>query len=312
MRSAVGQTWSNKEIIVVDDGSRDRTFAVAQRFQASNVKVVTQPNGGAAAARNHAFSLAQGDYIQWLDADDLLGQTKVEDQVNVSERIGDPRLLMSGPWGHFRCRPSRARFRRTPLCGDLSPVEWLFRKMDQNLHMQTATWLSRRELLEATGDWDPAMHVDDDGEYFTRAMLASSGVSFVPTAKVFYRITTSRRVSFIGRNPSKIQAMFRSIQLHVERLLSLEDSPRTRQACVNYINTWRMHFYPERPDLMKQLSAMATDLGGALLPPRFRRNYAWLEPLIGPGKTKQAQLLLRQFRSQIAYSMDRALLRLHL
>jgi len=61
---------------VVDDGSTDGTFAVAHRFESHGVRIVTQANQGAAAARNKASSLSQGEYIQWLDADDLLAPDK--------------------------------------------------------------------------------------------------------------------------------------------------------------------------------------------------------------------------------------------
>src|SRR5947208_10643307 len=77
IQSALAQTWPRKEIVVVDDGSRDATFAVARRFASSEVKVVTQPNSGAATARNKAFALSRGDFIQWLDADDLLAPDKL-------------------------------------------------------------------------------------------------------------------------------------------------------------------------------------------------------------------------------------------
>src|SRR5436309_10735842 len=71
VRSALAQTWPRREIIIVDDGSRDQTLQVAQQFASKNVSVVAQENQGASAARNKAFELCQGDYIQWLDADDL-------------------------------------------------------------------------------------------------------------------------------------------------------------------------------------------------------------------------------------------------
>ena len=77
LRSALGQTWPNTEIIVVDDGSKDQTLAVARSFASKTLKVVTHENQGAAATRNKAWTLAQGDYVQWLDADDLLSPDKV-------------------------------------------------------------------------------------------------------------------------------------------------------------------------------------------------------------------------------------------
>ncbi len=80
IRSALSQTWSRIEIIVVDDGSRDQTLSIAQQFETLGVLVISQKNQGASAARNHAFALSHGDYIQWLDADDLLAPDKIARQ----------------------------------------------------------------------------------------------------------------------------------------------------------------------------------------------------------------------------------------
>ena len=64
LQSAIAQTWQRKEIIVVDDGSTDRTAEVARRFASKGVKVVSTTNQGLSAAVNHAYRLCQGDYIQ--------------------------------------------------------------------------------------------------------------------------------------------------------------------------------------------------------------------------------------------------------
>src|SRR5262249_48508087 len=140
IQSAVAQTWHRKEIIVVDDGSTDRTAEVARRFASKGVSVVCKENGGAAAARNHAFRLSQGDYIQWLEADDLLAPDKIERQLAALGGIENRKILLSSPWAFFSYRSHRARFVPTSLWHDLTPVEWLLRKLSENLHMQTATW----------------------------------------------------------------------------------------------------------------------------------------------------------------------------
>ena len=189
IRSALAQTWQRKEIIVVDDGSRDRTAEAARRFASKEVKVVSIENGGAAAARNHALQLSQGDYIQWLDADDLLSPDKIERQLAALTEAGNSkRILLSSPWAYFNYRTNSARFVPKSLCHSLSPVDWLVRKMGENLHMQTATWLTSRELTEAAGPWDTRLISDDDGEYYCRVLLASEGTRFVPESKVFYRV----------------------------------------------------------------------------------------------------------------------------
>src|SRR5262245_46738697 len=89
IKSALGQTWPNKEIVIVDDGSRDRTFSIAKQFASGRVRVVSQQNQGASAARNKAMSLCQGDYIQWLDADDLLPADKIARQMEIAEKVSN-------------------------------------------------------------------------------------------------------------------------------------------------------------------------------------------------------------------------------
>src|SRR5258706_8071724 len=81
IKTALAQTWPRTEIIVVDDGSRDQTLSIARQFASKNISVVTQENQGAAAARNCALALSQGEFIQWLDADDLLSPDKVAKQM---------------------------------------------------------------------------------------------------------------------------------------------------------------------------------------------------------------------------------------
>src|SRR5947208_13826057 len=110
IRSAMAQTWPRTEIIVVDDGSTDQTLARARQFESQGVRVVGQKNQGASAARNKAFSLCHGDYIQWLDADDLLAPDKIWRQMEMVRQGVGKRTLLSSPWGRFMYRPRRTQF----------------------------------------------------------------------------------------------------------------------------------------------------------------------------------------------------------
>jgi glycosyltransferase involved in cell wall biosynthesis len=309
IQSAIGQTWQNKEIIVVDDGSSDGTAIAARRFASKEVTVVSKENQGAAAARNHALQLSKGDYIQWLDADDLLAPDKIERQLAALGETGSRRILLSSPWAYFNYRPNRARFIPTSLWKDLSPNEWLLRKMSENLHMQTATWLTSRELAEAVGPWDTRLISDDDGEYFCRVLLASEGTRFVPEAKVFYRITPSSRWSYVGTSDKKKNALLLSMKLHIQYLRSLEESERVRKACLAYMRTWLGNFFPERPDIIAELQALARQLQGHLETPRLRWKYAWMKPLFGWQVAKRAQMVLPQMKASLIRYWDKTMYR---
>jgi glycosyltransferase involved in cell wall biosynthesis len=307
IQSALAQTWPCREIIVVDDGSPDRTLEVAQRFASKEVAVVSIKNQGAAAARNHALSLSQGDYIQWLDADDLLAPDKIERQLAAITEDHSKRLLLSAPWAHFYYQTHRARFAPTTLSQDLSPVEWLLRKMGENLHMQTATWLTSRELTEAAGPWDTRLLSDDDGEYFCRVLLASKGTRFVPESKVFYRIVASSRLSHIGNSIKKKDSMLLSMKLHIQYLQSLEESDRVRKACLAYMQTWLDVFYPECPDAVAELQKLAAELQGSLEKPRLRWKYAWIEPVFGWKAAKRAQEALPLLKASCMRGWNKAI-----
>jgi glycosyltransferase involved in cell wall biosynthesis len=310
IESALAQTWSNKEIIVVDDGSTDETLAVARRFAARNVAIVTQPNQGASAARNNAYSLCQGDYIQWLDADDLLALDKIERQMKIVEKSSSKRTLFSCAWGYFMYRPAKAQFSPTPLWENLAPAEWLFRKMGQNLHMQPDTWLVSRELTDAAGPWNTQLWRDNDGEYFCRVVLASDGIRFVPEAKSYYRKSGSGSISYIGRSQKKQNSLLLSMKLHVGYLRSLEDSERTRKACVTYLQAWFHNFYPERADLVAQAQELAASLGGKLEAPRLSWKYAWIRKCFGWTAAKQAQLAARGGKENLQRFLDKTMLRI--
>jgi glycosyltransferase involved in cell wall biosynthesis len=307
IRSALGQTSPNKETIVVDDGSSDQTLRIARQFEPKGVRVVTQPNQGAAVARNTAFSLAQGDYIQWLDADDVLHPHKIERQLwKIGNGLSE-RTLLSGAWGYFINRPSKARFVPTLLWHDLSPAEWLTRKMDHNLHMQTDNWLVSRALTEAAGPWDCRLFRDNDGEYFCRVILASDGIVFVPDAKSYYRNAGFKSVSYIGGSNKKLESLFTSMKLHIQYLRSLEDSKRTRSACVTYLQTWLPNFYPNRPDLMQEAQQLADSLGGQLLLPKASWKYAWIEKLFGFAAAKHTQLYYNRGKSSALRAWDKVM-----
>jgi glycosyltransferase involved in cell wall biosynthesis len=310
LESAVAQTWPNKEIIVADDGSTDETAQVAQRFASRGVKVVSAKNGGLSAAQNNAYRHCQGDYIQFLDADDLLAPDKIERQLAALTPSDSKRILLSSPWAPFFYRTRHARFVHNSVWEDLTPAEWLLRKLSENLHMQNATWLVSRELAEAAGPWDEALQYDQDGEYFTRVLLASERTRFVPGTGIYYRVTGSNRVSFVGNSDKKKESLLRSMKLHIQYLRSLEDSERVRRACLTYLQNWYYNFYPERPDLLQELQRMARQLEGHLEEPHLGWKFACVKPILGWRNTKSAQTAFSQLKTTCLRHWDKLMYRL--
>lgn len=296
IQSALAQTWPRTEVIVVNDGSRDRTLAVAHQFTTPNVLVVTQQNQGASAARNKAFELCQGDYIQWLDADDLLAPDKIAKQMEAAREADNKRALISSAWAYFIYSRNRASFMPTPIWCDLAPVEWLTRKMGQNLQMPPATWLVTRELTQAAGPWDTQLCFDDDGEYFCRVVLASNVIRFVPEARTFYRMSGPGSVSDFDHSKQKLASLFLSMQLHVGYLRALEESERTREACLNYLQRRFFRFYPEQTRFVDELQQLATTLGGRLEIPQLPWNYSLMQKLFGWTLTKRFRQHYRRWR----------------
>lgn len=93
VKSIINQTYKNLEIILVDDGSPDRCPAICDKWaeKDSRIKVIHKQNGGVSSARNCGIDVSTGDYICFVDSDDYLSETYVEDMV-----IGDYDIVVSG------------------------------------------------------------------------------------------------------------------------------------------------------------------------------------------------------------------------
>lgn len=312
IQSALAQTWRCREIIVVNDGSTDRTLEIVEQFVPQGVRVFSSENRGLSAANNLAFRHAQGDYIQALDADDLLAPDKIERQLGALRPGDSKRILLSSPWAPFYYRTRNAKFVHNSLWEDLSPTEWLIRKMSQNIFMQNATWLVSRELAEAAGPWDERLYYDNDGEYFARVLLQSEGTRFVPGTGIYYRASTRSSISFIGTSNRKKDSLLLAMKLHIQYLLSREDTPRSRAACISYLQTWYPQFYPERPEIAAQLQKMAVELGGHLEEPRLRGKFAWMQSLFGQKVARWAQMTLPIVKADCIRNCDKALFQFEL
>jgi glycosyltransferase involved in cell wall biosynthesis len=260
LESALDQTWPHREIIVVDDGSTDGSAAIAHTYAGRGVRLVTQENRGAAAARNHAIREAHGEFLQFLDADDLISPDKISDQLALLE-TRPPGTVASCGWGRFADDPAAARFIDEAVFRDFPPVDFLVLSARTGAMMHPSSWLVPRAVAERAGPWDESLTLNDDGEYFCRVLLASAGLAFTPGARSYYRSGLPGSLSQ-RRDERSLRSQFHSIELIEHHLLAAEDAPRTRRACANYYQRFLYDFFPAPCELMCTAAARVAELGG--------------------------------------------------
>jgi glycosyltransferase involved in cell wall biosynthesis len=266
LESALAQTWQNTEVIVVDDGSTDNSLAIAKTFESSKVKVINQHNQGASATRNIALKESQGDFIQYLDADDLLATDKIELQLKLLGFNQDSNYVASGEWARFFQQPSEAVFTPQALWSEMSPIEWLVIAWQKNCMMHPAAWLVPRNIADSAGRWNENISLNDDGEYFCRIILASKEVKFCTGAKCYYRSGISGSLSGL-RSRKAWESAYLAVDLCTNNLLSEENSDRTRYACACYWQYFVFMVYPQATDLVIKAEQNIRLLGSCDLKP---------------------------------------------
>ena len=287
IQSALDQTWQNKEIIVVDDGSSDESLSIAQKFSSSKVAVISQKNRGASSARNLALRKAQGDFIQYLDADDLLAADKIERQVKLLGECGKD-FICAGEWGRFYNYKHEADFLKQTVWEDMSSVDWLVCSWEGGGMMHPAAWLSSRGVVEQAGDWNEELSLNDDGEYFFRAVLASKGVKFCLGAKSYYRSGIPNSLSTRNSDVA-LESAFLAIKLCSSYSLASEDSVRTRHASATAFQRFIYSAYPNVLDLVKQAEMNVRSLGGSDLQISGSLIFQIFKNILGWKTTKRIQ-----------------------
>ncbi len=176
LKSILGQTYPNLEVIVVDDGSIDGTGSVVRGF-GDRIRYYRQPNAGAPAARDEGIRLSTGDLIAFLDADDLWHPEKLDRQ-----------------WAWFEARPE------LDLCCTHVQHFWIPElseeaKQFQNHRLsqilpsyQTQALLARKTLFQRIGTFDSGLKLADAMDWFLRAIHENCVMELLPEALWYRRI----------------------------------------------------------------------------------------------------------------------------
>lgn len=165
LQSALGQTHTDLGVIVVDDGSSDGTLDVVRSVADDRLRLIQQENKGACAARNRALAEAGGDFIQYLDADDLLPPEEIELQL---ERFAyEPRdTIATCGWARFYNDDLDAAVNdnRHDWKDYDDPLDWLIDSGFTRETMSIHTWLIPMAVADRAGTWNERLRINQDGE----------------------------------------------------------------------------------------------------------------------------------------------------
>ena len=259
MKSVLAQSYAEFEVILVDDGSTDNSYTVATQYKSSRVQVLQQKNAGAAVARNTGLAVAKGEYIQFLDAGDVLSEEKIAVQVKALET--QPGKVAVCNYKQFttdeEMKDGNYPDQSTFIYSSNDPQDFLIHlwggKGQMNF-IQTNCWLVPKQIIEQAGGWRAYRCPDDDGEFFARVLLASEGIVYVPGVYNYYHITPGG-VNQLSKSKNKkyLQNTLLTIDLKHQFLLKKGMHPFINKAIASQYLRFAVDQFPEQ----KMLSAIA-------------------------------------------------------
>jgi len=192
----LNQSAPPKELIVVDDGSTDNSVNIIKSF-GSKVKLICQSNQGPGAARNAGYRVSSGEFIQFMDSDDLASNNKLETQ--------KLKLLQTGadfaycPWVRCSIENNRLFFLDNILqMGPVPPPKSMLEWSLSGWSLVFQNCLFRRSILEKSGPYRTDLMPSEDSELFVRVLLNGARAVHTPECLVFYREHTLNKITSTG------------------------------------------------------------------------------------------------------------------
>ncbi len=210
--SVLAQTYTNWECIVVDDGSYDDTAELLKFYSEKDdrIKLHLRPNDmlkGASSCRNYGLKQAKGDFIQFLDSDDLLNKNKFLEQLKLIEN-SSLLTLTTCRWGSFSNSSSlRIKTKYNSYKNFERSIDLLHTFGKFNEYFPPLVYLVPAALIKLAGNWNEELSNNDDGEYFTRIIMNADSILFCENAEVYYRAGDSDRLSLLNEEKKVLSCM---------------------------------------------------------------------------------------------------------
>jgi len=264
--SVVNQTWENIEVFVIDDGSKDNTVELARKFESDRVKIITQKNLGACVARNKGLALSTGSYIQFLDSDDILSPDKIQIQMEVLDGSND--YLAISKTAHFMdgeaYEDASSREESFWIYDNDDPVEFLTRLYGgdgERWMVSTNAWLTPKAICDKIGPWDESLLLDQDGEYFARAVLASKGIRATGGLNYYRRFVFGGNISAKANKRENLESAIHALDCKAKYLGEYTNSDRYKKAMSTLWQEIAINAYPKFMDLTKKCEGKVKETG---------------------------------------------------
>jgi glycosyltransferase involved in cell wall biosynthesis len=226
IESALTQTWVEKEIIVVDDGSTDRSLNVIRQFD-GRIRWETGPNRGGNSARNRLIELARGEWVQYLDADDYLLSDKITQQMEFISSHSDLDVVF-GPIIIEHCSEHVSSCELLPIS---QPHDLWILLADWKLP-QTGGPLFRRQAILEVGGWKHDQPCCQEHELYLRLLIGEKRFAYHPSTGAVYRQWSNE--TLCKRNISEVHRRRLEIEQRLENHLREKDQlTRDRLHAIN-------------------------------------------------------------------------------
>lgn len=294
IQSCLNQSYQNIEVLVVENGSTDQSFKIVQGIKDKRIHLFKIEKANASAARNFGLQKAKGEYIQFLDADDLMSVNKIALQLKTLEK--KPKgWLASCAWAKFMKTIKEATIEEQAVWRIENPLEWLVVALTGGGMMIPGCWLLPRSLVEQTGGWDERLSLHDDGEFMCRVLLAAKGNIFVENTCVYYR-QVEGSLSKSNQSLSAAQSALLVAQSYEKQLLKIKDNKRIREALARNYCRLIYEYYPRYSEIRGAAEKRLQQLGVSPLPLVGSTNFRILTKYLG----FKVALRLSAFRRQLS------------